>query len=285
MADYRDPWSHDMSNNKNVLQKYWYRHYEKRSVDTASEIITVSDFVANKIRQLAFKKEIKIFTNGYDPELVNKYAGLPQNNKVLTIAHAGSLYEWHPIEVFWEGINELLMFNEELDFVFNFYGLNNRERHETFLKEYFPKLYPKVNFINRMPNSELLGNLAHSNVLLLFNYYSFMGTKIYDYLGMKRKILFCFDDDEQAKQLKNKYYTIDEGDSPNDKLQAELIEKTQSGIIVKDKEDLKVQMHKLFTEFNETRYISSNSIETENYSRVIQIQKLSELIHTFSHSK
>ncbi len=37
-----------------------------------------------------------------------------------------------------------------------------------------------------------------------------MGTKIYDYLGLKRKILFCFTADENALILKDKYYKIDE---------------------------------------------------------------------------
>ena len=62
----------------------------------------------------------------------------------------------------------------------------------------------KRNFLISNPLSEffrnfrivLLEKLAVNNIFLLFNYYSYMGTKIYDYLGLKRLILLCYDNDE-----------------------------------------------------------------------------------------
>ena len=126
-----------------------------------------------------------------------------------------------------------------------------------------------------MPNKDLLYKLANDNVLLLFNYYSFMGTKIYDYLGIKRKILFCFTNDKVALDLKNKYYHIDESDSPNLNMQADLIQETNSGVLVNNHEQLKVEFINLCNEFAKHKKIECNSINTQKFSRRLQVEILS----------
>lgn len=278
LADYRDPWSHDISNSKNPILKYWYRYHEKIFLKSAKEVITVSHFVADKIHSLNNKFNIKIITNGYDPELVDKYASLPQSHDLLTITYAGSIYDWHPLHLFWNVINESLIDFDFGDFQLKFIGINNKEKHEQYLKSNLPELYKRTKFINRVPNSELLKHLANSNILLLFNYYSFMGTKIYDYLGINRKILFCFTDDPEALKLKEKHYNIDESDSPNHQLQEDLIKTTNSGILVKDQQDLKNHLRNLILEFDQKRMISNNSKNIEQFSRKLQVEKLANII-------
>ena len=143
---------------------------------------------------------------------------------------------------------------------------------EKSIQNNFPKLKKHVQFYNRMPNKDLLYKLANDNVLLLFNYYSFMGTKIYDYLGIKRKILFCFTNDKVALDLKNKYYHVDESDSPNLNMQVDLIQETNSGILVSNHEQLKVEFINLCNEFAKHKKIECNSINTQKFSRRLQIE-------------
>ena len=57
-----------------------------------------------------------------------------------------------------------------------------------------------------MENLKLAKELAKQNVCLLFNDYSILGTKIFDYLAVRRKIIFCYDDDKAAAELKDKYF-------------------------------------------------------------------------------
>ena len=105
----------------------------------------------------------------------------------------------------------------------------------------------KIFFIQQIPNTELLKFLSKDNVLILFNYFQFTGTKIFDYLGIRRKILLCFEDDKEAKKLKDRYYfkNIEIEDCP----QIDIIKQTNSGIIVKDSIHLLTVLEELYAEF------------------------------------
>ena len=129
-----------------------------------------------------------------------------------------------------------------------------------------------------MPNEELLRKLAEANVMLLFNDYSYMGTKIFDYIGVKRKIILCYSNDAEASALKEQYYTIEEIPTESKQLQADLIEKTNAGVVVKDADHLLEVLEELYVEFEATGKIACNSIGVENYSHKKQVEKLAELI-------
>jgi hypothetical protein len=140
----------------------------------------------------------------------------------------------------------------------------------------FKELSPKIKLIAKLPNGELLEQLAKDNVLLLFNYYQFTGTKIYDYLGLKRKILLCYEKSQEAEALKDRYYfhSIETDITP----QIDIINKTNSGVIVRDSIHLLEILDELYAEFQESGQIKCDSIGVENYSRKIQVEKLAELI-------
>lgn len=133
-------------------------------------------------------------------------------------------------------------------------------------------------FHKKLPNKELLNKLIKTNVLLLFNDYSIMGTKIYDYLGLKRKILFCFANDLEASKIKEKHYNIDEKGSPNEKMQSYLIQQTNSGVIVKDTKELKEVLTNLVKEFKLMKKIEIRSKNTSQFSRKLRAKELSILI-------
>lgn len=277
IADYRDPWTDNFNNN--FLMNKWFKFHEKRILKSVSKITTVSEFLKLNIKTLAKNKEIQIITNGYDPTIIEEVAKLPQNSEILSIGYAGTIYNWHPFEIFLKSISELISKNTNLKFVINFYGINNKDEIQGLINTKFKNLISYINFYNRMSNKDLLTKLANDNALLLFNYYSFMGTKIYDYLGIQRKILLCFTEDKEALQLKKMYYNTDEKDSPNLNMQADLIKETNSGIIIKNQEELKEIFLNLLNEFDRNKFIECNSQNTKQFSRKLQTKKLAEIIH------
>jgi hypothetical protein len=101
-----------------------------------------------------------------------------------------------------------------------------------------------------------------------------MGTKIYDYLALKRKIILCFENDEEANLLKKKYFKTQLVKGLSENSQADLIRKTNSGIVVKDGEHLYEVLNDLCNEFEEKHYIENHTIGAENYSRKVQTKKI-----------
>ncbi|MGI6409696.1 MAG: hypothetical protein ACOX0V_00450 [Bacteroidales bacterium] len=119
--------------------------------------------------------------------------------------------------------------------------------------------------------------LAKSNILLLFNDYSIMGTKIYDYLALNRKIILCFEDDEEANLLKEKHFKFKSIKGLSESLQADLIRKTNSGIVVKDSEHLYEVLNDLCNEFEEKAlYRMPNQLEQKIIQEKYKLKKLLE---------
>ena len=284
VADYRDPWSNDLVWKNNIILKKYFSIVEKRILKTAQSAITVSEFVKQKIQEVYPKIVVAVCPNGFDEEAIEATKNIHQETDVLTLIHAGTLYEWHPYKRFFEALNEFLTENSNTKIQVHFYGLNNEEKIKNIIDSNFPKLNPSIVFFPKTPNQELLIKMKKSNVMLLFNYYSFMGTKIYDYLAIHRKILLCFENDIEAKRLKQKYYTIQEPKNLSNHLQRDLILETQSGIVVQDYSDLKIQLQNLAEEFKTKKQIDCNSVGVDQFSRKIQAKIICEEV-LFSSNK
>jgi hypothetical protein len=124
--------------------------------------------------------------------------------------------------------------------------------------------------------------LAKANLFLLFNDYSILGTKIFTYLGIKRKIILCYSDDFESKKLKSTYFHLTDIKDESNQLQAEIIQSTNSGIIVKHANHLLEVLGELYQEFENTGSIACNSHGIEKYSRKIQVEKLAELVKSIT---
>lgn len=277
IADYRDPWSHYFERKKN-LSFSLLKWNEKRIVKNSAYIITVSEFLATKIGRLMENVPTKVISNGYDPELIHQQDHIAQDSDILTIAYAGTIYEWHPLERFLEGINEFKLSRPDFNFKIIFYGLNQVNRLQNALQA-FPAIVQHIQFEPRLTNEELIAKIRSHHVMLLFNYYAYMGTKIFDYLGVKRSMLLCFENDPVANALKEKLYRIDDVNA-NQNLQAETIRKHQAGKVALDKADLVKIMHQFADEFEANRSIKCDSINVDLFSRKVQLEQLAELIKT-----
>jgi hypothetical protein len=104
-----------------------------------------------------------------------------------------------------------------------------------------------------------------------------MGTKIYDYLGLKRKILFCFTDDPESIELKNRYYPLNVKGA-SESMQKELIIKSNAGILISNADDLFQVLNALYQEHKETGEIECHSLGVDQFSRRIQAERLASQI-------
>jgi glycosyltransferase involved in cell wall biosynthesis len=252
---------------------------EGKIVQNASAISTVSEFVKFKIEKIVEvrNKPFVIIPNGFDDEAIEKIKDIKQTRSELTISLVGSLYDWHPYEYFLETIAKFLE-AKKYKIKIKFYGTNRAKELNNLICNKFPILKDYVEIIGKMPNDQLLVELAKDNVMLLFNYYSYMGTKIFDYLGIKRKILLCFTDDKVSNQLKEKYYKVKENENYSSNLQADLLAETSAGLSVKNSTHLLQILEELCIEFQATSEIKCCAKNTENYSRRNYVQLLANFL-------
>lgn len=281
IADYRDSWVQDKTFD-NKLYKIWSAFFERKFLENVSKITTVSTFIQKQIEQNVTGKDFEIVCNGFDPDILNEIRNIEQNKNSLSIAFTGTVYDWHPITDFLKTCGELIEQNSDLKLQLNFYGLNKEVELNALIERDFNSLKPCARFFPRMENLKLAKELATQNVFLLFNDYSILGTKIFDYLAVKRKIIFCYDDDKVSAELKDNYFCLEEMPGESNRLQAEMITATNSGIVVKDSKHLKKVLLELDKELKEKGFIACPSVGVEKYSRIRQVERLAEIVKEVS---
>lgn len=272
IADYRDPWSNPWKKNSWLYFKF-NQLIEKKTVVSASLISTVSSFLEHQIRQQVPMGVFSIIPNGFDESSLEQVKGIKQASDVLRIGFVGTLYEWHPLTIVLETLNRWATKFPDRKIAIHFHGTNKNEEIRNLVKHRYPRLTEWVFTHPKVPNDILLQRLASYNALLLFNYYVFMGTKIYDYLAIKRKVIFCFTDDPEALVLKKRYYPFD-SEGALDNVQETLLSETNAGILVRNAEDLMQTFAHLYDEHKDTGEIRCLSTGVESFSRRIQVERL-----------
>ncbi len=278
IADYRDPWSHNFEEGKQRYLGPFYRWVEKKISGSAVCITTAAEIVQEKVRKLHLNTPLHILYNGFEQEIVKDYLTRPAQSDVLSIAYAGTVYDWHPWKSFFRQLDLFKQNNPKVPFQLKFYGNNRPEELKTWLREHHTALHDSVIFYPKLSYADLIPKLAQNHIFLLFNDYYIRGTKIYDYLGLKRHILFCYLDDAEAKKLKNQHYRLADEYGLSDRAQADLIEETHSGTLVRDGDHLREVLSRFSEEFLRAGNIACHSVNTERYSREFQVKKLAELI-------
>ena len=277
IADYRDPWTQDKNRGDNLLRRKWDSILEKKYLKNVTLITTVSETFKNQISTLITDKSFSIITNGFDSNSLEKIKCIKQNKQKLNIGFVGTIYKWHPIESFLNECEKFITTRKTEKFRINFYGINNKEEISNLVNKKYLKLKKHITFYSKIPNQELLIKLANNNLLLLFNYYSYMGTKIYDYIALKRKIILCYTNDKEGNILKEKYFNIKSNEKKM--LQEDLLKKTNSGIAIKDAEELQLKLNEFYDEFLKTGKVLCESTNTDFYSRKVQTKNLCKKIH------
>lgn len=277
IADYRDPWSSSLNSSKNPIRNRWNRIQEKRCVKSSALITTVDELFKRKIGKVFPNKRVEIIANGYDPEPFQDAAYISQNSSELRIAFVGTIYKWHPIKIFLEEFKQFINKLDSPKVKLVFYGINIENEIKDWIGAQNLNIEPYIEINPRIENSELIQRLANDNVMLLFNYYTFTGTKIYDYLALNRKILFCFSNDPESDAIKEQFYYTE--DFPELRPQEKLIKERNAGIIVNKRSELGQKLNELYDEFLQKGFIETHSIVTGLYSRRNQAKMLAELFN------
>lgn len=279
VADYRDPWS--QNKNRSRLSGKSSKYFERKCTENVNRVITVDDFFKMQIESNVHKT-FHIIPNGYNPDAIDAVSDVKQTSDCLRFAFVGTIYKWHPLESVLSCFSQFANSDANPNFELNFYGINNAQGLESILSVKYPNIIGKVNIYPRMDNNQLIQKLAMHNVMLLFNYYSFTGTKIYDYLALRRKILLCYSSDEEAMKLKDKYYPVKDIGGLSSHLQEDLINETHSGIVVRDKVHLLSVLDELYKEFVSTGSINCTTTGEERFSRKEGARMLAEIISQLS---
>ncbi len=282
IADYRDTWVQSYNRNKHYIQKCVNQIFEKKYLTDVSASTTVSEYIKLQIQQV-YNRNIKIIANGYDDDVISGISHLQQNNPTYTISFAGTLYPWHPIKSFFNCMEKFIKQNNINELNIDFYGTNKEKYITDIVDKDYAVLHSYIHVYPKMAHEKLLKKIASSHILLLFNDYSAMGTKIYDYIGLKRKVLLCYSNDKNANELKNAYYPIPEIKRLSTHLQADLLKDTNAGIVVENEEELIKVLTELYDEYTHNGCIACNSHDIEKYSRKEQTGKLAEIINDIIH--
>lgn len=280
IADYRDPWSNNYEKSK---YRWLYRFYislEKKYVRSAAAITTVSEFLKYKLTQLHPHLPIYILPNGYDPEAIAQAQQATPPTDRLRFGFVGTIYDWHPWKSILRVLDKIALMNPEQKFEINYYGVNKENDLKEYINGDLLRLKNYIQFTRKLVNQHLLKQLSNCHVLFLHNDYSILGTKIFDYIGLQRLILLCYSNDEEALQLKQRFYRMEEVEGISQQLQADLIHVTNAGIVVKDTNHLYEVLENLFHEFKTTGTIACHSHGIENYSRLHQVKELAKLVST-----
>jgi glycosyltransferase involved in cell wall biosynthesis len=278
IADYRDPWTHDTERLAWRVARMWNAMLEAKWTASSSAITTASELFGSLITTLVKGKPVHVVPNGYDPGAVSRARGIEQGSGKLTIAFAGTIYDWYPLEGVLSACSQFLARTRDSRLELRFVGINRQDEVKTMLRSRFPALIPSVTFFGKAPNAEATELLATANAFLLFNEGAHVGTKIYDYLALRRKILLCFTDDTQTRKPRREFYKLDETGMRNRQAQGDLIRTTQSGVIIRDERHLVDTLSDLYREFLRNGRITCNSVGTEAYSRESHARTMAEII-------
>jgi glycosyltransferase involved in cell wall biosynthesis len=282
IADYRDPWTHDPGRLSWRASRMWNATLEAKCTASASAITTTSELFSSLISTLIKGKPVHVVPNGYDPDAVGLARGVEQGSEKLTIAYVGTIYEGHPVEGFLAACNQFLVRTRDARFEVRFVGINRQDEVETMLGSRCSALKPFVTFFRKAPNADIIGSLATANAFVLFNEGANPGTKIYEYLALRRKILLCFSGDTQTRKGQREFYNFDETGMRALRAQEDMIRRTQSGVIIRDEEHLVDTLSDLYREFLEKGRIVCNSEGTEAYSRESHAGTMARIMHDLS---
>ena len=191
IADFRDLWSLNHSDQRFLVFNIFERLYEKKTLGKVDKITTVSDELKKQMSELHRKKTF-VIENSFDEEEYTQ--NLEINKNVFNILYTGQIYPGFEPSPLFEALSSLLNNNPEYEgkIKVTFYGDITNSRIQRFVGD--PKLQEIVKCYNSIPRSEIimLQKKAAMLFLLIWNDKFAKGVvtgKLFEYLGARRPIL------------------------------------------------------------------------------------------------
>jgi glycosyltransferase involved in cell wall biosynthesis len=271
IADFRDLWAKNHLSTHGYVRRYFEYAREKHCIQDADILVTISDTLAEAMKESYPKKNIEVIPNGYDHEdysgfHINTY-GTHKSESRTIISYTGMIYEGKrdpsPLLL---AINQLIEAGDihKEDFIVNFYGpskniIDKIVTNGNFNKNNFINVYDQV---SRDRASEIQRT---SDILLLLEWpdkraRGVLTGKLFEYLISGKPILGVGVHPQSEAGL--------------------LIAKTQSGFVSNDVDEIK----KLLISFNENKKFESfnpNMDEIKKYSRNEQVLKLINIYENY----
>jgi glycosyltransferase involved in cell wall biosynthesis len=190
VADLRDLWTQNHNYPFSPLRKFIEKKLEKKVLQNANALTTISDGWVDKLKNLHQKEFVYSVKNAFDPDYYKDIISLTTK---FTITYTGQIYKQQDPCKILTAISELIEENEIVkdDFELRFYGTQNprvNQLVETLQLERFVKYYGTVGH-KEMPKIQM-----ESHILLIFNWEdkrekNCYPLKVFEYLGAKRNIM------------------------------------------------------------------------------------------------
>lgn len=263
VADYRDDWTTtDLISHRNFFRTFIHfleKKSEKKWLSNASKFTSVSSYYVEKIASFIGKKGEVVY-NGFNEELLMLEGVVEQDSFVIT--YIGSLYPTQKIEVFLEAYKRLIKrFQKDINIHLYLPGI----KHDI---TQFEKVANSLNGFesyytstDRIPRNEAIEIQLKSDVVLMVAHENIKGipsSKIFEYIGLRKKILLCPSDHDILDEIVGEIGIIaDSTDGCFQLLERQVHEKIDAGL------DFRIDANK-----------------TLKYSCKKQVTKLTEIINT-----
>lgn len=271
IADYRDGWSTNFNTNttgkiSKWLNTFFYQKLEKRYINTCEFIIASDPDVIEDLRELHPHKKIENIINGYDDLLIEQTKDIKQNSKIFTIGYAGTIYKFQQLEMFLEGYENFIRKNKISNTQCYFIGANYSTQQRQRILSFSETLNPFLVLTDRKPQLDVLNDLKTANILLLLldDTVIALPAKVYEYIGLDRKILVVKNDKNVVEKI---------------------IMNSTSGLLCENLLDLENFLLELYIEFENNKSITSTTSNKKLYSRKHQSEKLAHIIKNYLASK
>lgn len=252
VADFRDPWSQTVTQNKSSLIKYFERRMEIKTISYADLMVSVTMPYVDKINVLHKDKDIFCITNGYDDESLQELIKLTSK---FTITHTGILYNGkRDPSILFAAVDELIKENKINRYLIEirFYG----PKEDWLLKDINKyNLNGIVELFGPISIEDALTKQKESQLLLVIRWDSTWETgnlpaKIYEYIHAKRPIIAIGKVGGIVKDL---------------------LEETNSGQFADNVDDLKNIIFEYYQEFIQNGKVtckSNNNVKNYSYSAI-----------------
>lgn len=239
IADFRDLWTQNHDYRYPWWRKIFERQLELKTLSSADVLVTVSQPLADQLKEFHQKEMTFKITNGFYPE---ELSSPPFSlRKKFTITYSGTLYagKQDPKELFLatrELISEKVIDPEDVEIRFYSGSIPWLEKEiENYRIESLVKIYEKIS------RDEIIKKEGESQILLLIYWgdrkeKGWQSLKIFGYLAAKRPILVM-------------------GGSGEDVVE-EMIRETKSGFYCKSFQDIKNFLKKSYLEYKEKGAVS-----------------------------
>ncbi|MCY6483572.1 hypothetical protein OW763_04295 [Clostridium aestuarii] len=269
IADFRDPWVNNPFVNNNFVVESIYKKLEKKVVQKADKVISVSQPIVNEFL-IRYKNEDRdkfhVITNGYDEkDFKDLNLDLAYNNEKFSILYNGTLYGKRSPKKILESIDNLIE-TKKIDknkIQIKFLGQigNEHKGIVNYYKDKYPDIIKNQSYV---PHEESLKELSRANSVLLIidegkGSEGIYTGKIFEYIRTGKPIL---------------------GIVP-DGVAKELIYDTNTGYTAypSKQDEIQKMIHSAYRDFiNKSNFIKPDFDKIKQYSRENLTKKLVDII-------